>query len=85
MAGQRAPLDHKVIEAELETHAKKSGPSNRTHLLTCLRAILIRQGGLQHAFYDNNDGAIYVGMYAWTIDILLQVLYAESRKYCCGK
>ena len=39
---------------------------------------------MQHAFHDNNDGAIYVGMYAWTIDILLQLLYAETRKYCCG-
>ena len=39
---------------------------------------------MQHAFYDNNDGAVYVGMYAWTIDILLQMLYAETRKHCCG-
>ena len=40
MAGQNAPLDRKVIEAELEAHAKKRGPSNRAHLLTCLRAHL---------------------------------------------
>ncbi len=85
MAGQHAPLDRKIIEAELETHARKRGPSNRTHLLTCLRSHLdAAKAGLEHAFHDNNDGAIYVGMYAWTIDILLQTLYAEARKYCCG-
>ena len=85
MAGQQAPLDRKNIEAELEPYAKKLGASYRTHLLACLRTHLdAAKAGLQHAFHDNNDGAIYVGMYAWTIDILLQLLYAETRKYCCG-
>ena len=85
MAGQHAPLDRKFIEAELEAYAKKRGSSNRTQLLTCLRTHLdAAKAELQHAFYDNNDGAVYVGMYAWTIDILLQMLYAETRKHCCG-
>ena len=75
MAGQNAPLDRQFMEAELEAHAKKRGPSNRTQLLTCLRAHLdAAKAELSNAFYDNNDGAVYVGMYAWTIDILLQLL-----------
>ena len=40
MAGQNAPLDRKFMEAELEAHTKKRGPSNRTQLLICLRAHL---------------------------------------------
>ncbi len=85
MAGQSVPLNRNVIEAELEACAKKCGLLNRTQLLNCLRTHLVAaKAGLRHAFYDNNDGAVYVGMYAWTIDILLQLLYVETRKHCCG-
>ena len=85
MAGQHAPLDRKIIEEKLGAYDKKSGSPNRTQLLTCLRTHLdAAKAGLQHAFYDSNDGAFYVGMYAWTIDILLQILYAETRKRYCG-
>ena len=85
MAGQHAPLDRSIIEAEFETYAEKCGPSNRTQLLTCLRTHLdSAKAELQQAFYDNNDGAVYVGMYAWTIDILLQMLYIETQKHCGG-
>ena len=85
MAGQNAPLDRKFMEAELEAQIKKRGPPNRAQLLTCLRAHLdAAKAELRNAFYDNNDGAVYVGMYAWTIDILLRMLYAETRKHCCG-
>jgi [protein-PII] uridylyltransferase len=85
MAGNHAPLDRDVIDAELATDADGSIPPVRTQLLTCLRSHLnAAKVRLRRRFYDSNDGAVYVGMYAWAIDILLQLLYAETQKHCRG-
>ena len=60
--------------------------SNRTQLLTSLRTHLdTAKVRLCEAFYANNDGAVYVGMHAWTIDILLKLLYVETKKHCRGE
>ncbi|MFZ9134366.1 MAG: nucleotidyltransferase domain-containing protein, partial [Candidatus Puniceispirillaceae bacterium] len=81
----QAPLDRAAIEAELATHESGKTPVPRPELLGCLRRHLDQaKANLRTAFYDSNDGAIYVGMHAWTIDILLQSLYAQAQRYCAG-
>ena len=79
------PLDRHTIEAELRSMPKgKTGqiePAFSQPFGTHLDSAKVR---LREAFYDNNDGAVYVGMHAWTIDILLQLLFVETKKHCRG-
>ncbi|MDC1381944.1 [protein-PII] uridylyltransferase [Candidatus Puniceispirillum sp.] len=85
MAGHQPPLDRDIIEAELGVCAKGKVLTNRPQILNCLRSHLeVAKAGLRQSFYDSNDGAVYVGMHAWTIDILLQLLYVETQKHCRG-
>ncbi len=85
MVGCQPPLDRVVIEAALGAYAKGKVSSSRAQLLACLRTQLkAAKVELRESFYDSNDGAVYVGMHAWAIDILLQLLYAETQKHCCG-
>jgi len=79
------PLDRAAIEAELATHESGKIPVPRPELLGCLRRHLNQaRDNLRTSFYASNDGAIYVGMHAWTIDILLQSLYAQAQRHCAG-
>ena len=85
MASHQPPLDRDIIEAELGAYAKGKAPTNRPQILNCLRSHLeVAKAGLRQSFYDSNDGAVYVGMHAWTIDILLQLLFVETQKHCRG-
>ena len=72
MAVNETPLDRLAIEAELDSYATGKTPVNRTKLLSCLRTHLDQaKANLRESFYHSNDGAVYVGMHAWVIDILL--------------
>ena len=83
MVGQKPPLDRGAMEAELGAQAEGKTSTNRNQLLTCLRTHLkVAKAELRQLFYDSNDGAVYVGMHAWIIDILLQLLFAETQKHC---
>ena len=85
MAVNESPLDRLAIEAELDSCAAGKTPVNRTKLLSCLRTHLDQaKASLRESFYHSNDGAVYVGMHAWVIDILLQCLYAQTQKQCAG-
>ena len=85
MAVNQPPLKRQAIEAELESYATGKTPVNRTKLLSCLRNHLDQaKASLRKSFYHSNDGAVYVGMHAWIIDILLQSLYAQTQKQCAG-
>ena len=85
MAVYEPPLDQQAIEAELDSYATSKTPVNRTKLLSCLRTHLDKaKASLRESFYHGNDGAVYVGMHAWAIDILLQSLYAQTKKQCAG-
>jgi len=85
MAVNQPPLDRQAIEAELDSYAAGKTPVNRTKLLSCLRTHLDQaKAKLRESFYHSNDGAVYVGMHAWVIDILLQSLYAQTQKQCAG-
>ena len=85
MAVNQPPLDRQAIEAELDSYATGKTPVNRTKLLSCLRTHLDQaKASLRESFYHSNDGAVYVGMHAWVIDILLQSLYAQTQKQCAG-
>ena len=82
MASHQAPLDRDKIDLELLTCVKGGVSLTRAQLLTCLRTHLdAAKARLRHEFYESNDGAVYVGMHAWTIDILLQLLYAKTQKH----
>ena len=85
VAGHREPLDRKAIGIELAACAKGGALLDRNQLLNCLKGHLDSgKARLRHSFYESNNGAVYVGMYAWTIDILLQLLYEETQKYYQG-
>ena len=85
MAVNEPPLDRLAIEDELDSYATGKTPVNRTKLLSCLRTHLDQaKASLRGSFYHSNDGAVYVGMHAWVIDILLQSLYAQTQKQCAG-
>ena len=85
MAVNQPPLDRQAIEAELDSYAAGKTLVNRTKLLSCLRTHLDQaKVSLRESFYHSNDGAVYVGMHAWVIDILLQSLYAQTQKQCAG-
>ena len=79
MASNQPPLDSDKIQSELMTFAKGNNSSSREQLLTCLQSNLkLAKAELRKLFYDENDGATYVGMHAWVIDVLLQLLYSEK-------
>ena len=92
MISQPAPLNHATINAALASElpgkkavSKKAALEDRVALLACLRQHLTAaKENLAATFYQHNDGAIYVGMHAWTIDSLLQILYQQACRHCTG-
>ena len=85
MKSQCPPLDRAAIITALQPQKTSTPTAGRASLLSGLRQNLTdARTQLEQDFYDHNDGALYVGMHAWTIDLVLQILFEQARLYFNG-
>ena len=76
-----AVFDNANISSELATIDCGDAALYRIKLLAVLRQHLATvEATIEQDFYHNNDGAIYVGQHARSVDDLLRLLYGEAGK-----
>ena len=93
MSSAPPPFDRAALLAAISAHAAAHKTDARAQLLAVLRdQLTITKHALEQQFYAQNDGAIYVGMQAWSIDLILQILHDQGLpalqrrwRYCAGR
>ena len=72
------PHDNEAVTVSLRAAITGNATTDRAAILTSLRECLTEgRTALETAFYQHNDGAIYVAMHAWLVDLVLQALYDQ--------
>ena len=85
MSSAPPPFDKAALLATINADAAAGKTDARPQLLAVLRdQLTMTKHALKQQFYAQNDGAIYVGMQAWSIDLILQILHDQACRHCNG-